>query len=193
VTYGDAPPDRLVCAHPFDSPVPLLRYILHIVPVALAIVLLGSSPSTAFSQRADSLRVGARVRVETRHMYPRSLIGVLEAADSARIAVAPDGRPTVLFHYSEIETIAVGRREARPGGVGRGAKRGFLFGLGTTIVAAGVASAVAHAIDYKPSEYSPSVPLTVAILGVPFTAFSTAVGALIGSTDRTVWQPVWSR
>jgi hypothetical protein len=168
-------------------------YTRRVAPIGIALVVLGWLPSAAFGQSAESLRVGTRVRVETRSMNPRSFTGTLEAADSSAIAVVPDGRSTILLNYSEIESIAIGWKEARPGGAGRGAKRGFLFGLGTTIVAAGVAGAIAHAVDYKPSEYSPSVPLTVIIFGVPFTVLSTAVGALIGATDRTVWQPVWSR
>jgi len=162
------------------------------VGLVLALSVL-AQPSVALAQRPDSLPVGARVRVATRFMNPRTITGVLEAADSSSIAFRPDGRSPLLLDYREIESIAVGRREPRPGGATSGAKRGLRFGLGTTVIAAAVSTAIALAVGYRPSGYSLSVPLTVAILGVPFTILSTAVGAVIGTTDRTVWEQVWPR
>lgn len=159
--------------------------------LALVSLTLLVPTSDAVCQRADSLPVGARVRVDTRITTPRRMFGILQAADSTAIAVVPDGRPVVLVPRSDVQSIAVGHREPRPGGAARGAKRGFRIGVGITIATMGVASVVAAAVRYRPSEYEPSVPLTVAILGVPFTVLSTVVGAVVGTTDRTVWRQVW--
>lgn len=163
------------------------------VRVALASLALLVPTSDAVCQRPDSLPVGARVRVDTRITTPRRMFGILEAADSTAIAVVPDGRPVVLIRRSDVRSIAVGRREPRPGGAARGAKRGFQIGAGITIATMGVASAIAAAVGYKPGAYEPPVSVTVAIFGVPFTVLSTVVGAVVGTTDRTVWRQVWPR
>jgi hypothetical protein len=144
---------------------------------------------TAMAQRPDSLPVGSQLRVKTRITPPGELMGVLQAADSSTMLLLPHGRSSTLLRYAEIKSIAIARgREPRPGGVARGAKRGLLVGASVGLLA----TAVAAVYDLTSSQES-FIPASVAIgvYSLGLTAVTTAVGAMIGGSDRTRWERVW--
>jgi len=63
--------------------------------LAVAAAVVFAPPATA--QRADSLRIGARVRVQPLHRPPPQVAGVLVAVDSVNLTLRDsDGSPQVV-------------------------------------------------------------------------------------------------
>ncbi len=148
--------------------------------VALTII----APHPVRAQRADSLPIGARFRIQLRAAppdpAPARFTGVLTHADSTTLwLAATDGAPLRTVGRIDIVRLEqyAGRRSAGAS-FGRGAGYGALVGVGLS-----GALVIAAAIDERRhpcGDCMLSGPVTAVIIGVPFTAASTLVGGLVG-------------
>jgi hypothetical protein len=148
------------------------------------LALFLAAPSDA--QRLDSLPSGSRVRV-WRTSAPGRITGILERSDSGGLVFSSRWRPTARYPYADIRAIAVGHREARPGGAARGARRGLMFGAAVGVVATGITAVYE---SNRPDSFGFGTVI-VGLQSIAFMGVTTAVGAIIGATDRTRWQRVW--
>ena len=136
------------------------------------------------AQRADSLPIGARVRVQFRHPPPASYDGTLVAVDSLSLTLtASNGMPQVA-PFDEITRL---EQYVGPisGGMGfsRGARTGMWVGIGTTafLVVYGFMCGEACLVR---------TPEGAAAVGIPLTGFTTLIGGIIGSQRRELWVPL---
>ena len=150
--------------------------------LGVAVGIAAAAPASA--QRADSSPIGARVRVHFLHPPPATYDGVLVAADSFSLTLkTSDGSPKIapLDEIARLEQY-VGQLS---GGMGfsRGARTGMFVGIGTTafLVVYGIMCGEACLV---------STPAGAAAVGIPLTAFTTAMGGIIGSQRRQLWVPL---
>lgn len=108
---------------------------------------------------------------------------MLVAADSVNLTLNdPNGSPQVV---PLDEIVRLERYDGQLGsfeGLRRGARRGFLIGLGTTTVLMVVSLVVPCQ-----GECDMSPPQFAALVGVLLTAVTTTLGGIIGSQYRAVW------
>ncbi|HEU4560672.1 MAG TPA: hypothetical protein VFS20_22660 [Longimicrobium sp.] len=146
--------------------------------IMAVLALLVAAPSAAAQGPAytqlDSL---SRVRVVQHFLEPRTLVGELEAADSADITVLRGTeRLTVPLVYVRHIDLATRRRSPSAGAL-RGAVWGFLGGA--TATGLFVLASKARGSDCADCIFNPSTGLMV--LGLPVTAASTLTGAAVGA------------
>lgn len=142
------------------------------------------------AQRADSLTVGAQVRVDrwqpTREYYR----GTYQKRDSLTFVIA--SRDDVLETIA-IPTRDIGRVEMLVGtrttgeAIKRGAGRGALVGIGGSAIVMTLA-VIADARDDGDSFIPAKV--VAGAFAVVFTAATTLIGAAIGSAHRETWVEV---
>jgi hypothetical protein len=150
-------------------------------PLGLAAAIASAAPASA--QRADSLPIGARVRVHFRHPPPAAYDGVLVALDSFSLTLTtPDGSSQIapLDEIARLEQY-VGRL-SRGMAFRRGARTGALIGLGTSAFLLVVA-----AMNPCEGECLMAPTAAAAVVAVPVTALTTAIGGMIGSRHRDLW------
>lgn len=151
--------------------------------MALALGAVISFAAPASAQRADSLRIGARVRVQPLHRPPPQVAGVVAAVDSVNLTLNDSHGSPQIVPLDEI--LRLERYDGQLGsyeGLRRGARRGFLIGLGTTTVLL-----VVSLIVPCQGECDMSAPQFAVLLGGTVTAATTVLGGIIGSQYRAVW------
>lgn len=157
---------------------------------ALVAVILGLPGGDALAQGlpeppAVQLPVGARVRVRVAASPGRWMNGFLAAANSASVALVPEGASP--FSVGEVR---LRRETVRELEVAIGKRRRWLAGL---LVGAAAGVALGFAVDVDPvqcefdSDYACSRGEAVALVGGGLAALGAGVGALV-KTD--VWIPV---
>jgi len=149
--------------------------------IAAALALLPFAIPAA-AQQAPPLRMTqldslARVRVVQNFLEPRTLVGELEAADTADITVLRGSeRLTVPLVYVRHVDLATRRRSSSAGAL-RGAVWGFLGGA--TATGLFVLASKAGGSDCADCIFNPSTG--VMVLGLPLTGVSTITGAAVGA------------
>lgn len=142
--------------------------------LALLCVASGAAAQVPAHTQLDSL---SRVRVVQHFLEPRTLVGELEAADSADITVLHGSeRLTVPLVYVRHMDLATRRRSSSAGAL-RGAVWGFLGGA--TATGLFVLASKAGGSDCADCIFNPGTGLMV--LGLPVTAASTLTGAAVGA------------
>ncbi len=169
-----------------------MKHVLSPV-LALALTLPASS---ALAQQAPlaapapepallTLPMGSKVRLQSKATPGQWMKGVLVRADSASVAIVPEGAPPLGANQLSLPSASVGRFELKTG-----SKRHWLWGLavgaaaGLAIGATADVDPVACKYDYN---YECSRGSALAIYGFGTAALGAGVGALI-KTDR--WTPV---
>ena len=169
---------------------------LRILPAALAAVLAAALAPAAAAQPtaepAESLVAGTRVRVRLMDPPPTFVIGPLVRADRDSLVVADEGRSGArAFGWSEVRRLDRSdghRSRGRAAAVGAG--QGLIVGAAVTALAAGLT--VATESSWPCGRGCGPVPpgFAVILLGVPFTAGTTAVGAALGARHTERWTRV---
>jgi hypothetical protein len=157
--------------------------------VPILIITIGSAPRLS-AQRADSLRVGADIRVDrwqpTRQWYR----GTYHSRDSLNFVLASpeDPRDLIAIPLRDLGGVEmlVGRRTAGAA-FRRGAGRGALVGLAASAVMMTVGL-----ISDQQEQDDVFIPATAVAgaLSVLTTGVTTLVGGLIGVANRNQWQTV---
>ena len=156
----------------------------------LALVASLTVSGNAAAQRADSLLVGARVRVHRHSAPPRVVSGVLLGADSTGLTLAAaNGAPPRTVAAAEVARLErhAGRRSAGAA-FGRGAGRGALVGLALSAVLMG--AALVEERRNPCHDCFINGPMAAGIVAVPLTAGSTLLGGVIGLGRRDRWTRV---
>jgi hypothetical protein len=162
-----------------------LRSLLSFIGLVASLTLAGD----AAAQRADSLPVGARVRVHRQGVPQRVVSGLLLRSDSTGLTLAAaNSAPPWSIAATEVVRLErhAGRRSAA-GAFGRGAGRGALVGLALSAVLLG---AVLVEEQRNPSDSFISAPVAAGIVAVPLTAGSILIGGVIGLGRRDRWTRV---
>lgn len=139
------------------------------------------------AQRADSLPIGARVRVHRHDAPPRIVSGVLLGVDSTGLTLAAaHGAPPRTVAAADVARLErhAGRRPTAAA-FGRGAARGALVGLALSAVLLGAAL-----VDEQRNPCGDcfiNAPVAAGIVAVPLTAGSTLIGGVIGLGRRDRW------
>ena len=134
---------------------------------------------------ALELPVGARVRIRTQAAPGDWMKGILASADSASIALVPEGAPPLGSNVLRLPRQAVTRLE-----IVTGKKRQWLPGL---VIGAAVGVAMGFVMDVDPvrcefdDNYFCSRGSAVAAMGGTSAAMGTGIGALV---KRDLWTPV---
>jgi hypothetical protein len=164
-----------------------MRRIRHFVLFA-ALVL---PAAVLLAQRADSLTVGATIRVTRNGPAWNALHGEFVSRDSAGAVLIRDGADGVLLSIarSEIRQLDfAGVRRSGGQAFGRGAAWGALTGLG---IAAGViAFAAIHEADHPCIDCWLGETAGAAIVSVPVVVLSPLIGGLVGLAFRERWTKV---
>lgn len=158
---------------------------LAVVVAALGLLATDAVAQSKAEPPALELPVGARVRLRT-HAAPGEWIrGHLARADSAGVALVPEGAPPFGANQLRIPRDEVTRLE-----LATGTKRQWLRGL---VIGAALGVAMGFSMDVDPDRcqfddnYFCSRGGAVALMG----ATSAGIGALVGSAIRKdVWTPV---
>jgi hypothetical protein len=168
----------------------------HVLSLVLALVLTLPA-SSALAQQASpaapalvepallTLPMGSKVRLQSKATPGQWMKGVLVRADSASVAIVPDGAPPLGANQLSLPSASVGRFELKTG-----SKRQWLWGLaagaalGLALGATTDVDPVACKYDYN---YECSRGSALALYGLGTAALGAGVGALI-KTDR--WTPV---
>lgn len=144
----------------------------------------------AGAQRADSLTVGMRVRLEVSDRTPPWLTGTYDgrtAGDSLRLRT--EGGALVTVAPERVLSIARSERQyTRSDAISRGVTRGFLIGGGITLAALALVGGWEQL--RRPSDTSGMGLLLAAGAGVVVTTTTTIVGGMAGAADRDDWRPV---
>lgn len=169
-----------------------MKHVLSLV-LALALTL---PAGTALAQQAPAaapapepalltLPMGSKVRLQSKAAPGHWMKGVLVRADSASVALVPEGAPPLGANQLSLASASVGRFELKTGskrqwlwGLAAGAALGLVFGATTDV------DPVACEYDFN---YECSRTSALATYGFGFAALGAGVGALI-KTDR--WTPV---
>ena len=155
--------------------------------VAAALGLLGTDAlaQPASEPPALKLPVGARVRVRVAAAPGPWMKGYLAGADSASIALFPEGAPPFAGGELRLPREAISRLE-----IATGKKRHWLAGLAIG-AAAGVAMGFAMDVDSSRCEFDDNYFCSRAGAVAAMGATSAAMGAGIGALVRKdVWTPV---
>ncbi|HTK52254.1 MAG TPA: hypothetical protein VL308_10230 [Gemmatimonadaceae bacterium] len=154
--------------------------------LALVVATVMISATTALAQRADSLRIGARVRVQPIHRPPPQVAGEVVAVDSVGLTLKDSHGSPQFVPLDEINRLErYDGRISSFAGLRRGARRGLMIGLGASAVIWAIA-----VINTNPScggDCLLSPKEEAAVLTVGLTAVSTTLGGIIGSQYRAVW------
>ena len=159
------------------------------VASSFAIVAL-ALPHALGAQQAESLPIGARVRVHplTPPLVP--VTGVLVRADSAGLVIA--GRDDARLRSIPVREVSRLERHVftRPKGSAfvRGAGRGALVGLALSAVLVG--AAVVEDRRNSCHDCFVNARLAAAVVAVPLTAVSSLVGGAVGLSTRERWARV---
>ncbi len=159
-------------------------------PVCLALFVCVVLSTPLHAQRADSLRVGAQVRVDrwqpTREFYR----GTYQSRDSLNFVI--NSRDDLLERVSipirdigAVEML-VGQRTAGAG-FRRGAGRGALVGIGASAVLMTLA-VVADARE--DGDVFISATAVAGVLSVLLTGATTLIGGAIGAAHQDTWAKV---
>ncbi len=161
-----------------------MQYALKTFVTAAVVALTITVAHPAHAQSADTLAIGARLRIQLRAeppaKAPARFTGVLARADSSTLWLATaDGAPLQTVGRTDIARLEryAGRRSAGAS-FGRGAAYGALVGVGLS-----GAFLIAATIDEHRNPCGDcmiSGPIVAAVIAVPFTAASTLVGGLVG-------------
>lgn len=148
-----------------------------------AAATISASPVSA--QRADSLRIGARVRVQPIHRPPPQVAGEVVAVDSVGLTLKDSHGSPQFVPFDEINRLErYDGKISAFAGFRRGARRGLLIGLGASAFMALVSLVTPGCQgDCVPS----SETAEVVLLSASVTAVSTTLGGIIGSQYRSVW------
>lgn len=161
-----------------------MQLALRTFAAAAVVALTTIAPYPVHAQSADTLAIGARLRIQLRAVppapTPARITGVLSRADSTTLWLATtDGAPLRTVGRIDIVRLEqyAGRRSAGAS-FGKGAAYGALAGVGLS-----GALVIAAAIDERRHPCGGcmiSGPVAAVIVAVPLTAASTLVGGLVG-------------
>lgn len=146
--------------------------------MALVLVLASRAAAQAPARPQTALDSLSKVRVTQDFLKPRTLVGLLQQADTADLVVQRgDARLTIPLVYVRHVELAAARRSA-----GAGALRGAIYGFlgGATATGLFVLISRAGGSDCADCIFNPSTGAVV--LGLPLTGFSTLTGAALGAT-----------
>lgn len=157
-----------------------------LVPTLLALCAV-ATPVRA--QRADSLPVGARVRVH-RRSPPPTVVGILVRADGTSLTLAiPETGTEQVVPRREVARLErhVGRL-AEGDAFRRGAQRGAFVGA----LVGGVATYTALLVERRRpcQDCMINAPMAVGAISVVFLGLSTLVGGAAGAAHPDRWEPV---
>lgn len=152
---------------------------------ALAVAASIASAAPATAQRADSLRIGARVRIQPFHRPPPQVAGVVAAVDSVGLTLTDShGSPQFVPHDEIVRLERYDGHISSFTGFRRGARRGLMIGLG----ASAFLTLVALITPTCQSDCaSISETAEVVLLSASVTAATTTLGGIIGSQYLSVW------
>mgnify|MGYP002778289109 CR=1 FL=1 len=162
------------------------------VLVRLALFAIATSPVVLPAQRADSLTVGARVRVELHDGSPPWVIGQWERPSAdGQLVIRTGDAPGALRTIPRERVRSLERsveRVSHGEGSRRGLVRGFLIGGGI----AAAATMLVGAIELRsgPSDYRGLATGVTAVAGAALTVTTTALGAFVGGQARDRWEAV---
>jgi hypothetical protein len=146
--------------------------------LALTLSIASHAAAQAPARPATALDSLSKVRVTQDFLKPRTLVGLLQQADTADLVVQRgDARFTIPFVYVRHVELAAARRST-----GAGALRGAIYGFlgGATATGLFVLASRAGGSDCADCIFNPSTG--VMVLGLPLTGVSTITGAAVGAT-----------
>jgi hypothetical protein len=156
-----------------------------VVGAVLSLLGKGVVAQPASEPPALKLPVGARVRVRVVAAPGPWMKGYLAGADSASVALVPEGAPPFAGNELRLPRETISRLE-----IATGKKRHWLAGL---VIGAAAGAAMGFAIDVDSTRcefdynYACSRGEAVALMGGTFAALGAGIGALVKSD---VWIPV---
>ena len=158
------------------------RRVIACLALALSAAVMSAVPASA--QRADSLRIGAQVRVQPLLRPPPQVAGTVVAVDSVHLTLKDShGSPQIVPLDEIVRLERYDGQISSFAGFRRGARRGFMIGLGTSAFI----WAIAFIVPECQGECVMSAKEEAALITVPLIAVTTTVGGIIGSQYRAVW------
>jgi hypothetical protein len=159
--------------------------------LSLALTLTASSahaqkaPNALAPEPVLTLPLGAKVRLQSQASPGHWMRGVLVRADSASVAIVPEGAPPLGANQLSLATASVGRFELKSG-----SQRHWLWGLAAG-AALGLVMGATTDVDPVACEYDDNYECSrgeaLASYALGAAALGAGVGALI-KTDR--WTPL---
>ncbi|HEX6750575.1 MAG TPA: hypothetical protein VF092_25015 [Longimicrobium sp.] len=145
--------------------------------LALSLALAAPAAAQAPARTPTVVDSLSKVRVTQDFLEPRTLVGILQHADTADLEVLRgDQRLTIPVVYVRHVELASGRRSS-----GAGALRGAIFGFlgGATATGLFVLASKAGGSDCADCIWNPGTG--VVVLGLPLTGVTTLTGAAVGA------------